>query len=419
MPRWAAPSLAGGRCGSMNANSSAVKSLAHLLPFRSYFARVVGDHMCSSSGCCNPLESHKSLPRNLFETASEPAKRSEGPSMNTGLIIAGFHRSGTSSVAQHLSASGLFIGDDLVGSAPSNPHGHFEDWEVVRFHDAALKSAELDWASVTFDELALDFQSRSWLSEFVTRRQAGRMPWGFKDPRVCQFLEHWKRACPGVRVLIVFRNPAECAHSLQRRHASEFPNEERWKEINARFFQDADHALKLWLSHNTKLVDFARKHLDDCLVVGHASFKAGLSLGEALNTRFDMGLELTPVERTFDRKLMRQAREPLFVVDRTVLEKVRRVWRDLCALQGDTIASAPAVEDLPQSDFTHHIDAAQAEMQRRRLAFQAEELNEKVQKMSDGVDAAIKLRTRLRKFPWKYYFGGKKYKKLFGKIPQK
>jgi hypothetical protein len=339
--------------------------------------------------------------------------------MKTGLIIAGFHRSGTSSVAQHLAASGLFIGDDLVGATPSNPHGHFEDWEVVRFHDAALKSAELDWASVTFDELPLGFESRSWLSEFVARRQAGNKPWGFKDPRVCQFLEHWKRACPGVRVLIVFRNPAECAHSLQRRHASEFPSEERWKGISARFFEDADHALKLWLSHNTKLVDFARNHLDDCLVVGHASFKAGLSLGEVLNGRFEMGLEMAPVEKTFDRTLMRPVREPLLVVDREVLEKVRRVWRDLCALQGDTIASAPAVEDLAQSDFTHHVDAAQAEMQRRRLAFQSKILNKEVQKMSDAVNSAITLRNKLRKFPWKYFFCGRKYRNLFGRISQK
>jgi hypothetical protein len=156
--------------------------------------------------------------------------------MNSGLIIAGFHRSGTSSVAQQLAASNLFLGDELIGASPSNPHGHFEDWEVVQIHDAALKSAEVDWASVTFDEIRLDIESSSRISEFVAKRQAGRQPWGFKDPRMCQFLEHWRRPCPGARVLIVFRNPADCAHSLQRRRASEFPNEEGWKEINARFF---------------------------------------------------------------------------------------------------------------------------------------------------------------------------------------
>ena len=51
--------------------------------------------------------------------------------MSDQLIVAGFHRSGTSLVCQLLHRAGLFLGYDLLGPAFSNPHGHFEDTEVL------------------------------------------------------------------------------------------------------------------------------------------------------------------------------------------------------------------------------------------------------------------------------------------------
>ena len=50
------------------------------------------------------------------------------------LIVAGFHQSGTSAIARSLHLGGLFLGDDLLGSEPSNPYGHFEDNEVITIH---------------------------------------------------------------------------------------------------------------------------------------------------------------------------------------------------------------------------------------------------------------------------------------------
>ncbi len=51
--------------------------------------------------------------------------------MSDQLIIAGFHRSGTSVTAQLLHGAGLFLGYELLEALPSNPYGHFEDREVV------------------------------------------------------------------------------------------------------------------------------------------------------------------------------------------------------------------------------------------------------------------------------------------------
>src|SRR5687767_12826738 len=61
------------------------------------------------------------------------------------LIIAGFHRSGTSLVSELLNRAGLFLGDDLIGAHPTNPYGHFEDRDFTRFHDALLADNQRSW----------------------------------------------------------------------------------------------------------------------------------------------------------------------------------------------------------------------------------------------------------------------------------
>ena len=58
--------------------------------------------------------------------------------MNTPIICAGFHRSGTSLASQMLHLSGLpFAIEEMPGSV-SNPDGHFEDLFAMRMHDDFL-----------------------------------------------------------------------------------------------------------------------------------------------------------------------------------------------------------------------------------------------------------------------------------------
>jgi hypothetical protein len=61
------------------------------------------------------------------------------------LIVAGFHRSGTSLVCQLLHRAGLFLGYDLMGAAFSNPYGHFEDTEVHHLHEQILADNGHTW----------------------------------------------------------------------------------------------------------------------------------------------------------------------------------------------------------------------------------------------------------------------------------
>jgi hypothetical protein len=61
------------------------------------------------------------------------------------IIILGMHRSGTSMVAGLLAKMGINMGDDLLGRSPSNPFGHFEDWDFVNLNDSILSKAKGSW----------------------------------------------------------------------------------------------------------------------------------------------------------------------------------------------------------------------------------------------------------------------------------
>ncbi len=65
--------------------------------------------------------------------------------MGDQLIVAGFHRSGTSLTCQLLHHAGLFLGYDLLGPAFSNPHAHFEDIEILNFHRQILVDNGQTW----------------------------------------------------------------------------------------------------------------------------------------------------------------------------------------------------------------------------------------------------------------------------------
>jgi hypothetical protein len=121
------------------------------------------------------------------------------------LIVAGFHRSGTSLVCQLLHRAGLFLGYDLLEAAFSNPHGHFEDREVVDLHRQILADNGRTW--LISEPFLPTITEAHWqrLKRVAERRDAEHNLWGFKDPRVCLFMMLWKHLLPNAKVLLVYR----------------------------------------------------------------------------------------------------------------------------------------------------------------------------------------------------------------------
>ena len=258
--------------------------------------------------------------------------------MSDQLIIAGFHRSGTSATAQLLNRAGLFLGYELLEALPSNPYGHFEDREVVDLHQKILADNGLTWL---VNEPFLPVVNRPhWqrMRQLVERRNTEHRVWGFKDPRACMFMMLWKYLLPDMKVLIVYRHFAESTHSLGQRHSSDLFQNRVNSSIHRRFWEEPDLALRMWLAHNEALLAFAREYPGDTLAVSLDMIRDGFPLVWAMNQWWSLGLEELPVAEVFDPGVSggRSGRQP--VSDQRLIERVRGIWQALEELGGKTEA---------------------------------------------------------------------------------
>ena len=195
---------------------------------------------------------------------------------------------------QYLHRCGLFAGYDLIGANESNPLGHFEDREIVRIHDWILAANQASW--MVDEPFVPVLEEPHWtrLCDIIAARDGEHPFWGFKDPQVCLFLVQWKRLLPDAKVLLAFRNPCECIHSLHRRHAHELFHQKGSPEAHRRFFQEPDLALRMWNVHNSALIAFARVHPEDVLALRLGTVTNGFPLATKLNELWNLWPEKRP-----------------------------------------------------------------------------------------------------------------------------
>lgn len=263
--------------------------------------------------------------------------------MSGQLIVAGFHRSGTSLVCQLLHRAGLFLGYDLLGAVFSNPLGHFEDAEVVNLHEQILADNGLSWM-VGEPFLPVVGEPR-WQSmeRFINRRNAEHGLWGFKDPRVCSFMMPWKLLLPEARVLLIYRHFSDSTYSLGRRQSTELlSNPAGPPHIYRCFWEEPDLALRMWLTHNDALLAFARTYPEDTLVVSLEMVQNGFPVVAAVNQRWGFGLEEVPVSEVFDPTAIerRSGKQP--VSDRRLIDRIDATWQALEELSEQSERARPS-----------------------------------------------------------------------------
>jgi tetratricopeptide (TPR) repeat protein len=174
-------------------------------------------------------------------------------------IVAGFHRSGTSMVAQALGRCGVDLGPVLIPALASNATGHFEDWDVVELHDAILQDAGSDWLHVgALPTVRPRFVAA--MRALAADRDARGPAWGFKDPRVCLFLDTWRSILPDVLVLGVLRHWAPCLDSLRDRGGIAIALAPGDARISLVFWTEPTRALESWLVHTRALLGHAKRH---------------------------------------------------------------------------------------------------------------------------------------------------------------
>ena len=253
-----------------------------------------------------------------------------GWQLSSQLIVAGFHRSGTSLVCQLLHRAGLFLGYDLMGATFSNPHGHLEDLEVVNLHDRILADNGLTW--LVSEPFLPVITAPHWrrMEQIIQRRDAEHDLWGFKDPRVCPFMMVWKYLMPKARALLVYRHFSDTTYSLGRRQSTELFSRPRGPQrIYRRFWEEPDLALRMWLASNEALLAFARAYPEDTLAVSLGMVQSGFPVIEAVNRRWDLGLKEVPATEVFDPAVTERRPDKQPISDRRLISRVDETWQAL------------------------------------------------------------------------------------------
>jgi hypothetical protein len=145
------------------------------------------------------------------------------------LVVLGMHRSGTSLACEVASLLGIGFGDRLLGPDANNPHGYFEDEEVLAVHErvlGAMGRSALSTLPFGVDDLPerVRRDAQAALRRILAVRLAaaaehGRA-WGVKDPRMARLLPLWRdvfaAAGAAPRCVLAVRDPAEACASFAR-----------------------------------------------------------------------------------------------------------------------------------------------------------------------------------------------------------
>lgn len=137
------------------------------------------------------------------------------------LILSGMHRSHTSLVARACHTAGLYLGDDLIEAATSNPYGHYESKAIVDFHKSSIAQQNLSsWWSKINCERAMSYGREDDFiaaARSIWRPEDSEQTVGWKDPRAIFFLSGWAEAYPDTKFILMWRHPIEVVRSLNKR----------------------------------------------------------------------------------------------------------------------------------------------------------------------------------------------------------
>jgi len=174
----------------------------------------------------------------------------------TVICIAGAHRSGTSMLTRLLHACGLYLGPkkQLMPPQADNPDGFWEHLGFVALNDELLNELGGAWdlppeATENFKHVRLDplrMKARLLAEGFNWSRI-----WGWKDPRNSLTLPFWQDLFPGLKTLIMVRNPLEVAHSMKERNGTSYSFGLRlWEIYNRRVIEAVNQQERLITHYN-------------------------------------------------------------------------------------------------------------------------------------------------------------------------
>ena len=147
-----------------------------------------------------------------------------------------------------LHGCGLYLGEkkELMPSQADNPDGFWEHLGFVALNDELLNALGGAWdlppkADETFTRPELD-PLRLKAGLLIEGFDSAHI-WGWKDPRNSLTLEFWNDLLPGLKTIMMVRNPLEVAYSMKERNGTSYA-----------------FGLRLWEIYNRRLLEAVGKH---------------------------------------------------------------------------------------------------------------------------------------------------------------
>ncbi|MEO5717601.1 MAG: glycosyltransferase [Chthoniobacterales bacterium] len=139
------------------------------------------------------------------------------------ICIAGAHRSGTSLLARLLRECGLELGpeNELMPPGEDNPDGFWENLRFVALNDDLLITVGAAWDLPPLPENSFESGDVAPIrakAQLLVESFRTVPAWGWKDPRNSLTLPFWRALLPGLRTIIMVRNPLEVAYSMHKRN---------------------------------------------------------------------------------------------------------------------------------------------------------------------------------------------------------
>jgi len=165
-----------------------------------------------------------------------------------------------------LHACGLYLGskDELMPAQADNPDGFWEHLGFVALNDELLNELGGAWdlppkADEDFKHPRLNplrLKARLLIERFDSSGI-----WGWKDPRNSLTLPFWQDVLPGLKTLIVVRNPLEVAYSMRQRNGTSYSFGLRLWEIYNRRVIEASSEQERFVTHYDFFFENAKTEL--------------------------------------------------------------------------------------------------------------------------------------------------------------
>lgn len=154
-------------------------------------------------------------------------------------------------VTRLLHCCGLELGpeSELMPPQADNPEGFWEHLGFVAINDELLSQLGGAWdlppkpnedmTSARLDPVRL--KARLLIEKF-----AAESAWGWKDPRNSLTVPFWQQLLPGLKTIVVVRNPLEVAHSMRERNGTSYSFGLRlWEIYNRRLLEGTNEKQRL------------------------------------------------------------------------------------------------------------------------------------------------------------------------------